>query len=242
MLSESESLQLKHAEEYQFLLPTLTYALQHTITAHDEMLAQEKERRRDEISKLKKTLLEQNNNDETCNAVLNAGNILCPSVFECFITPDIPAVTLLEYLKRIIKYTYASPSVLLVACMYIDRLLSRWEGLLFHTQVAFKLIIAAVRIASKVLDTRTLNNKDFAVVGGVSNEELNELELHFIANIDYDVYVSAEEFGVYASDLVDAAAGKPQPSSINFDRAPQPPAAGDSPAASSPTPHGGPRR
>lgn len=198
MLSETESLHLKHVEEYNFLVVALGSALQQTLTSHERLYAEamESARTRNGIPPIAQSCTEMT----------------------AFNTPSAASLTVQDYLKRIVKYTYASPSALMVACLYMDRLLCRIPSLLFHSFNCLKLILSSVRIASKVLDTRSLNNKDFAVVGGISNDELNKLEVLFAERLEFDLYVSPEEFYDYSHDLIALALGVDtlSPSSPSF--------------------------
>jgi hypothetical protein len=91
--------------------------------------------------------------------------------------------------------------------MYLDRLLQRYPTLLFTPQNIFKLFFTAARIASKVLDLRSLNNKNFASVGGVTNKHLNELEANLLADLGFDLYFSQEEFARYARRVMQVSGG-----------------------------------
>eukprot|EP00658_Telonema_sp_P-2_P002961 TRINITY_DN11090_c0_g2_i2.p1 TRINITY_DN11090_c0_g2~~TRINITY_DN11090_c0_g2_i2.p1 ORF type:complete len:103 (-),score=25.36 TRINITY_DN11090_c0_g2_i2:551-859(-) len=59
----------------------------------------------------------------------------------------------------------------------------------------------AVRVASKVVDLRSLNNKNFAAVGGVGNRHLNELEDAFLKYIKFDLFLAPPEFAEYSKRL-----------------------------------------
>ncbi|ESL05736.1 hypothetical protein TRSC58_06603 [Trypanosoma rangeli SC58] len=124
-------------------------------------------------------------------------------------TSDVPGITFSEYVHRIVEYTYVSPSVLLIACLYIDRLLTHKASLVLTNHNIFKLFAVATRVASKVMDTRTLSNKNFARICGIRNSEMNFLETHFMRVIELDLYVPAEEFYSYVEDLVTTVPAKP---------------------------------
>lgn len=58
-------------------------------------------------------------------------------------------------------------------------------------------------LASKYHDDLYFNNKTFAFVGGITPRELNELELHLLAAIDFDMYINPEDFAEYKCKLLE---------------------------------------
>jgi hypothetical protein len=117
-------------------------------------------------------------------------------------TNSVPNIQIEDYVHRIAEYTYISPATLVAALIYLDRLTLRHPSLLFTLLNIFKLFFVAVRVASKVVDLRTLNNKNFASVGGISNRHLNDLEAKFLIDIRFDLYVSAREFFLYCQRIL----------------------------------------
>jgi hypothetical protein len=123
-----------------------------------------------------------------------------------------PAITLDVYVQRIAEYTYISPSTLLVSLIILDRLAGRHPTLLFTMLNVYKMFFVAVRIASKIVDLRTLNNKNFAPVGGISNRHLNDIEARMLIDLRFDLYVSPHDFRAYVRR---ATEGVPQPIAIS---------------------------
>ena len=163
-LGEIEILQRKHLPEFEQLVPSITEALYDTLQAH------------------KSSAHVSGTDTSESRASLKP--------FETSVTPQIK---LSQYVWRIAEYTYTSPSTLLIALIYVNRILDSQQACLSVMNV-YKLFFIAVRIASKVNDLRTLNNKNFAGVGGISNEQLNELEALFVTLLDFNVFVSPPEF------------------------------------------------
>ncbi|EAN87457.1 hypothetical protein C3747_11g79 [Trypanosoma cruzi] len=212
VLSETESLQAKHALEYEFLIPAISYAVESVIEAH-KMWKQRLDKQKEDHQKNSEAEGETTAPSiESAAAVApnghtnGLGEVLDAEVtresFNVFDTSTAPSISFSGYVNRIVEYTYVSPSVLLIACLYIDRLLSRKPSLFLTKLNIFKLFASATRVASKVMDTRTLSNKNFASICGVRNSEMNCLEAHFIRFLELDLYVQAEEFYRYVDDLV----------------------------------------
>lgn len=129
-------------------------------------------------------------------------------------TNSVPNIQIEDYVHRIAEYTYISPATLVGALIYLDRMSLRHPTLLFTTLNIFKLFFVAVRVASKVVDLRTLNNRNFASVGGISNRHLNDLEAKFLIDIRFDLYVAPREFFLYVQRIVALLPPPPQPGAV----------------------------
>ena len=57
----------------------------------------------------------------------------------------------------------------------------------------FRLILTSVLIVSKMFNDTYYTNKYIAQVGGVSLENMNELEAFFMSQVDWELYISTEE-------------------------------------------------
>lgn len=217
VLNESETLQEKHGREYRFLVPQLAYAIECVTKAH-EVLRQRYSvpahvsRPTSPVTDAESAHRDSNGGGSSTsgstagNTTTNSGaaNAVLPSPLaelNHFSTRDVPAISVHDYLKRVVKYTYVSPSVLVCACFYLDRLLCMYPSMLLHPYNVFKLLLTSARMASKLLDTRTLNNHDFSVVGGVTNEDLNALEFFMVDLLHNHLYISKEAFDEYCRPL-----------------------------------------
>ena len=117
-----------------------------------------------------------------------------------FETSQRPQISLEDYIWRIANHTYTSPSTILSAFILLDRLMHNYHIVITEMN-CYKFFFVAVRVASKVLEFRTLNNKNFAGIGGISNKHLNELEASFVGLLEFEVFISPTEFQKYASRL-----------------------------------------
>eukprot|EP01061_Rhynchopus_euleeides_P002775 TRINITY_DN12133_c0_g3_i1.p1 TRINITY_DN12133_c0_g3~~TRINITY_DN12133_c0_g3_i1.p1 ORF type:complete len:292 (+),score=51.54 TRINITY_DN12133_c0_g3_i1:247-1122(+) len=119
--------------------------------------------------------------------------------FISYDTSTVPEIQLEDYMWRICDYTYISPTTLLMACIYIDRLIG--EGLILSQLNVFKLFFTSVRVASKVHELRSLSNKNFAVVGGVTTDQMNQLESLFMRDFKWKLWVEHDTFVQYCQRL-----------------------------------------
>jgi len=120
--------------------------------------------------------------------------------FTDFKTSAVPEISLEDYLWRVVDYCYISPTSMVLACILIDRLIIS-HGLLINPLNIFKLFFTSVRVASKVHELRSLSNKNFATVGGVSASQLNALEASFVNIFGWELWVEHEEFVKYCKRL-----------------------------------------
>ncbi|KAI4363802.1 hypothetical protein MLD38_019974 [Melastoma candidum] len=96
-----------------------------------------------------------------------------------------PGISISKYLERIYKYTHFSLSCFVVGFVYMGRLVHRHPDSL----------VVSLNVH------RRYNNAFYALVGGVSNVELNRLELELLFLLDFRVSVSSRVFQSYCLHL-----------------------------------------
>lgn len=112
-----------------------------------------------------------------------------------------PSISIGKYLERLYKYTNCSPSCFVVGYVYMDRLLHKHPEMLISSLNVHRLLVTSLLIASKMLDDVQYNNAFYARIGGVSNMELNRLELELLFLLDFEVMVSSPVFESYCWHL-----------------------------------------
>ncbi|XP_068644573.1 cyclin-U1-1-like [Aristolochia californica] len=112
-----------------------------------------------------------------------------------------PGISVSKYLERIYRYTNCSPSCFVVGFVYIDQLLHRHPDSLLFSLNVHRLLVTSIMVASKVLDDAHYNNAFYARVGGVTNSELNKLELELLRLLDFGVTVTTRVFDSYCLHL-----------------------------------------
>lgn len=100
-----------------------------------------------------------------------------------------PDITIWDYLQRIHKYCPNSTAVYLTSATYIYRLSVILQIIPVTKLCVHRLVLAALRVASKSLEDVTYLQKRFATVGGVSTADLNRLEIAFLFLLDFDIKV-----------------------------------------------------
>ncbi|KAI7739918.1 hypothetical protein M8C21_029320 [Ambrosia artemisiifolia] len=139
------------------------------------------------------------NRNETLN--LSSGGGRLGKNLEVFHGIRPPAITIPKYLDRIYKYTDCSPACFVVGYIYIDRLVHRHPGSLVVSLNVHRLLVTSIMLAAKILDDEHYNNAFYARVGGVTNAELNRLEVEFLFMLDFDLTVTSRVFESYCSYL-----------------------------------------
>ena len=71
------------------------------------------------------------------------------------------------------------------------------------TDLPFRLILATVLLTSKFYNDIFFANHHIAYIGGVPTEELNRLEQYYLEVIDWQLFVSPEEYARYDQALID---------------------------------------
>ncbi|CAK7355403.1 unnamed protein product [Dovyalis caffra] len=112
-----------------------------------------------------------------------------------------PNISLVKYLERLYKYTSCSPSCFVFGYVYIDRLTHKHPDSLVISLNIHRLLVTSIMVASKVLDDVHYNNAFYARVGGLSNAELNRLEVELLFLLDFGLMVSSRVFESYCLHL-----------------------------------------
>ncbi|XP_020213271.1 cyclin-P3-1 [Cajanus cajan] len=111
-----------------------------------------------------------------------------------------PKMSITQYMERILKYSRCSPSCFVIAQIYIDRFFQKRGGSLTSFN-AHRLLITSVMLATKFLDDKYYSNAYYAKIGGVSTEEMNRMEIEFLFNLEFRLFVTTELFMKYCEKL-----------------------------------------
>lgn len=104
----------------------------------------------------------------------------------------VPVLTVNKYLIRIMKYTEIENNTLIVAYLYIMKLIKK-ENFVLGINNVYRLLLGATVLAKKVLEDIKLDNSYYCAIGGISNGELNMIEYSLFTRIDFDVNLKIEE-------------------------------------------------
>ena len=110
---------------------------------------------------------------------------------EPFYNKNIPALSLNKYLIRIIKYTECENNTLIVAYLYIIKLIEK-ENFVLGINNVYRLLLGAVVLAKKVLEDIKFDNSYYCDIGGISNNDLNLIEYNLFIRLNFNVNLKKE--------------------------------------------------
>mmetsp|Transcript_10636 Transcript_10636/g.21060 ORF Transcript_10636/g.21060 Transcript_10636/m.21060 type:complete len:339 (-) Transcript_10636:84-1100(-) len=116
-------------------------------------------------------------------------------------------ITIRDYMKRIEKYSNASPCCYTVGLIFLERLKKsdkrkgREAEPLLTSATYQRLVITAIMVAAKFLDDYYHSNKHWALIAGLPTAELNKLEVEFLEELGYKLHIQREEYDWFAQEL-----------------------------------------
>ena len=105
-------------------------------------------------------------------------------------------VTLQYYFQRIKKYAKIEKSTLIIILIYADRICTT-SGIILNPHNIHKIILGCLLLAIKYNEDVYFTNEHYAKVGGVSIEELNNLEYFSIQLLNFDLFISEDIYKKY---------------------------------------------
>eukprot|EP00826_Nyctotherus_ovalis_P027837 TRINITY_DN2180_c0_g1_i6.p1 TRINITY_DN2180_c0_g1~~TRINITY_DN2180_c0_g1_i6.p1 ORF type:complete len:193 (+),score=41.36 TRINITY_DN2180_c0_g1_i6:72-650(+) len=118
-----------------------------------------------------------------------------------FSSKEVPAISLPSYVRQISRYAECEESIHVAALIYIDRIVAHYPSFAINSRNVHKLALVGIMIAMKIFDDIFMRNSDYAIIGGVTVEELNCMEHEFLALIDFDLHIREGDYNNYCSKL-----------------------------------------
>jgi hypothetical protein len=118
-----------------------------------------------------------------------------------FHTNKPPNISIRNYLKRLHEYMKCSEESFIMAVIYMDRLVCRESNIVINEKCIHRLFLSSLVVAAKFFDDKFYKNLHYSKVGGISNNEMNVLEIQFLLLIDFELFVSTEEFERFRETL-----------------------------------------
>ena len=106
-----------------------------------------------------------------------------------------PGISLLDYLRRILKYIKIEFSTLIISMIYIDRICK--EKVYLNEFNIHRVMLIAIYMAYTYNEDCIYDNKYLVLVSGLSKSEMLSLEEDFLDLIDFRLFVSEEIFEQY---------------------------------------------
>eukprot|EP00009_Paramoeba_aestuarina_P016881 CAMPEP_0201523316 /NCGR_PEP_ID=MMETSP0161_2-20130828/19412_1 /ASSEMBLY_ACC=CAM_ASM_000251 /TAXON_ID=180227 /ORGANISM="Neoparamoeba aestuarina, Strain SoJaBio B1-5/56/2" /LENGTH=217 /DNA_ID=CAMNT_0047922407 /DNA_START=32 /DNA_END=685 /DNA_ORIENTATION=+ len=121
----------------------------------------------------------------------------CASNGSRFHASKIPKITLSQYFQRIVRYCPSSNTSLIVALIYMYRLVAKCGKSFVNIHTVHRQLMTSVVVASKFCDDYFETNSFYARVGGITIHELNALEIEFLARLNFDLSIKESEYFAY---------------------------------------------
>ena len=106
-----------------------------------------------------------------------------------------PGISLLDYLRRILKYLKIEYSTLIIAMIYIDRICK--EKVFLNEYNIHRIMLISIYMAYTYNEDYIYDNKYLALVSGLNRNEMVLLEEDFLDLIEFKLFVSDEIFEQY---------------------------------------------
>lgn len=94
-----------------------------------------------------------------------------------------------------------SDDCFILSLIYLDRIANSKSKDYISSFTIHKLFLTGTVIAAKFIDDKFYKNSYYAEVGGVSNLEMNSLEMAFLQEIDFELFVEKELYDLYVKTL-----------------------------------------
>lgn len=116
-----------------------------------------------------------------------------------------PQIPIYDYLLRISNHFHCSDECLLVALVYIDRVMRLNPHFVVSIFNLHRVVVLAAVAAVKYLEDVWYSNEHYARVGGVQVQELNKLEGQFLKLIGWRLHVMPDEYQRYRNYVLVAS-------------------------------------
>ncbi|PGH06753.1 hypothetical protein GX51_02194 [Blastomyces parvus] len=125
---------------------------------------------------------------------------------------SIPTIGFRKWVTTILSTTQVSQNVVLLALLFIYRLKKFNPAVRGKRGSEFRLMTIALMMGNKFLDDNTYTNKTWAEVSGISVQEIHIMEVEFLSNVRYNLFVTKSEWeqwhtklGIFADYFAKAA-------------------------------------
>ncbi|KAK1926282.1 cyclin-domain-containing protein, partial [Papiliotrema laurentii] len=136
--------------------------------------------------------------------------VLTPDSLTRFHSRAAPGISVLEYLRRIVKYTNMEKIPLLSLLAYIDITCQHLPTFTLSSLTVHRFLIAGVCAGSKAQCDVFCTNAHYAKVGGIKVQELNALEREFLKVTQWNLCCNADLLQRYYTSLIRSHGGYTQ--------------------------------
>lgn len=116
-----------------------------------------------------------------------------------FLSETIPEISVLDYLIRIIKYTYCEESTMIIGLIYLDRICLK--NILISKYNIHKLLFVSILLAIKNNEDQIYKNDYYCEVSGINLSDLCLMEYNFAILLNFNFYVNDFEYNLYKNAI-----------------------------------------
>ena len=116
-----------------------------------------------------------------------------------FLSETIPEISVLDYLIRIIKYTYCEESTMILGLIYLDRICLK--NILISKYNIHKLLFVSILLAIKNNEDQIYKNDYYCEVSGINLSDLCLMEYNFAILLNFNFYVNDFEYNLYKNAI-----------------------------------------
>ncbi|XP_020574063.1 cyclin-P4-1-like [Phalaenopsis equestris] len=124
---------------------------------------------------------------------------------EAFSNPTCHAFSIQRYLEHIFDWIDCSLSCYVIAYIYVDRFLYLNPSVILDSSNVHRFLITSILTSVKFMDGSKHDNLHYAIVGGISLRELNELEVKFLFGLRFNLHITPSTYCGYHSFLLGQA-------------------------------------
>ena len=117
-----------------------------------------------------------------------------------FSANSVPSISIIEYLKRIQTYANLEKNTLISCLIFIDRFCELSKTTLTYYNI-HRILFVSILISIKYNEDRYYENVYYAKIAGISCKELKTIEYDFLDIIDFDLFISVDEYLKYKKYL-----------------------------------------
>ena len=123
------------------------------------------------------------------------------ALIKSFISKKIPAISIKEYIERLLKYSKAFKEIVIIILIYLDTICAKNKIYLNYNNI-HKFIFAAFIVAIKFYEDDNYSISYYAKLGGISKKEAINLEYEFMCLIDFKLFVNQKLYEKYYNYLI----------------------------------------
>lgn len=115
---------------------------------------------------------------------------------DIFYLSNLPPISLIDYIKRLFKYTKMDISSLISAIIYIDRFCESKKYILTYNNI-YRVLLSTVLLSMKFNEDIYVNYRKYSEIAGVGIEDLNNLEFSMYVQLDYNLFIDSDYYQKY---------------------------------------------